>query len=156
MKVVETDTGFCDVYGAPDLVIRYLQLSVPQILRYYTDEPVPHWRVHKDHVVHAVQLGYAVLGHVDYSGLGTELQMVIAQEKGSWTLRDTKKQATVTRDKSLDKLEAYATLFLTPAAPDFIIEAVWKALARKHHPDHGGDSEAFKTYNAAHKKIKRK
>ena len=156
MRVLETKTGFCEVYDAPEIVIRYLQLSVPSIMRYYTDDPVPHWRVYEDFILHTVQLGYCELGHVDYKGLGTKLQMAIAKERPNWVVKDQKKKASVKKAEVVNKFEAYATLFLTPDAPGFIIDAVWKALALKHHPDRGGDSEAFKTFSVAYEKIKRK
>lgn len=153
MRVIEKESGFCEIYDAPESVTKYLSMSVTPIMRYYKEEPTPHWCVYKDHVLYAVQLGYTTLGHVDYSGVSNQLQMQIAQEKQNWTVRDTKK---LKQEKTLNKVEAYATLFLTPGAPDFIIEAVWKAIALKHHPDKGGDEEQFKIYNEAHKRIKRK
>ena len=54
-----------------------------------------------------------------------------------------------------EKSDAYATLFLTKNAPSFMIEAAWKALAREHHPDRGGNPDAFKSAQAAYEEIKR-
>jgi len=50
----------------------------------------------------------------------------------------------------------YAVLHLLPTAPMAIIEAVWRALARLHHPDVGGDEELFKRLSAAYRRIKEK
>lgn len=153
MRVVERESGFCEVYNAPRSVEQYLKLSVAQPMRYFEEEPEPHWCVYKDHIVGAVHLGYITLGHVDYSGLSEPLQVTIAQEKPHWTVREQKKPVPKKREEPTND---FRTLFLTPDAPDFIIDAVWKALARKHHPDTGGDAEAFRRYNEAYKKIKRK
>lgn len=48
----------------------------------------------------------------------------------------------------------YALLHLRSDAPVFIVEAVWRALAKLHHPDRGGDEETFKRLNAAYQRIK--
>jgi hypothetical protein len=48
----------------------------------------------------------------------------------------------------------FAALHLLPTAPGFLVEAVYRAMARRHHPDHGGDVEAMKAVNAAYKQIR--
>ena len=48
----------------------------------------------------------------------------------------------------------YAILHLRSDAPMVIVEAVWRALAKLHHPDRGGDEETFKRINAAYQRIK--
>ena len=54
------------------------------------------------------------------------------------------------RPKSIDP---YRTLHLLPSAPPEVIRAAFKALAMKHHPDHGGDEEQMKRLNAAFKML---
>jgi len=48
----------------------------------------------------------------------------------------------------------WSVLHLQPGAPVAIVDAVWRALAKIHHPDHGGDAETFKRINAAYQRIK--
>ncbi len=44
---------------------------------------------------------------------------------------------------------AYAALCLTEAAPAELVEAAHRILAKRHHPDHGGDHETMVTLNHA-------
>ena len=48
-------------------------------------------------------------------------------------------------------IDPYRTLHLLPSAPPEVIRAAYKALAMKHHPDHGGDTAAMQKINAAFK-----
>jgi len=50
-------------------------------------------------------------------------------------------------------IDPYVTLHLLPSAPAEVIRAAFKALAMKHHPDHGGDEEQMKRLNAAFKML---
>ncbi len=50
--------------------------------------------------------------------------------------------------------DPYETLFLTPDAPAYILEAVWKATVAKYHPDKGGDPERFLEMKKAYERIK--
>jgi hypothetical protein len=49
----------------------------------------------------------------------------------------------------------YATLYLNDSAPDCVVQAAHKALARMHHPDVGGDRDAMARVNAAFEEIKK-
>ncbi len=51
---------------------------------------------------------------------------------------------------------AYGALYLAPNAPSFIVDIVYRELARKHHPDHGGDLEAMTAVNLAYEQIRRR
>ena len=155
MRVSLEENDFCSVYGVRGSVANYLRLSVPTTYRYYEAEPEAHWMVHKDFVVHVVQLGYSEFGHVDYSGLPTALQLQIARDKESWQVKTSSKIPVI--NKGLGKAEAYATLFLTPNAPDLIIEASWKALAKRYHPDkEGGSADDFRKFKEAYDVIRGK
>ncbi len=48
---------------------------------------------------------------------------------------------------------AYAHLHLLPSAPAPVVKAAYKALARLHHPDTGGSTEAMQRINAAVEQI---
>ena len=49
----------------------------------------------------------------------------------------------------------YATLYINDSAPDCVVAAAHKALARMLHPDLGGDRDAMAAVNAAFEQIKK-
>jgi hypothetical protein len=49
----------------------------------------------------------------------------------------------------------WVALWLLPGAPKEVIEAAYRALIRKHHPDVGGDEETAKRINAAYAQLKK-
>lgn len=50
--------------------------------------------------------------------------------------------------------EAFETLFLLPGAPPSVVEAAYRALAKIHHPDCGGDARRMSVLNAAYTAIR--
>ncbi len=50
--------------------------------------------------------------------------------------------------------DAFATLHLLPSAPPEVVRASYKALAMKHHPDKGGDTEAMQKINEAYERLR--
>jgi hypothetical protein len=44
-------------------------------------------------------------------------------------------------------------LYLTPGAPRTVAQAAYRALAREHHPDHGGTTERMRDLNAAYEQV---
>lgn len=48
---------------------------------------------------------------------------------------------------------AWAELWLLPGAPPEVIAAAYRAMAKIHHPDHGGDTRAMQLINAAYEEI---
>ncbi len=50
----------------------------------------------------------------------------------------------------------YSELHLLPSAPWPVVEATYKALARLHHPDIGGDSEMMKRVNLAFESLQKR
>ena len=58
---------------------------------------------------------------------------------------------------NLSSGSAYRALFLTEDAPDFIVKAVWKALASQYHPDApSGNSDLFMKFKLAYDELKGK
>ena len=49
--------------------------------------------------------------------------------------------------------EAFAVLHLLPTAPDYVIDAVFRAFAKRWHPDRGGDSDTMRQIIAAHEQL---
>ena len=50
---------------------------------------------------------------------------------------------------ALDSMDLYRVLQVDPAADLEVIQAAYRVLARRHHPDHSGSDEAMKQLNAA-------
>jgi hypothetical protein len=53
------------------------------------------------------------------------------------------------RPGALTTVAAYRMLHLLPTAPEYVIVAAYRALARANHPDTGGDLVAMQTINRA-------
>lgn len=49
--------------------------------------------------------------------------------------------------------DPWALLYLRQGAPQAIIKAVWRELAKELHPDRGGDEEQFKKVKAAYERL---
>ena len=47
----------------------------------------------------------------------------------------------------------HGVLFVQEGAPREVVEAAYKALARLHHPDKGGDTKTMQAINAAYDRI---
>jgi DnaJ-domain-containing protein 1 len=63
------------------------------------------------------------------------------------------KERPRTRTTPRNETTAHAVLHLLPSAPPEVVRAAYKALAMKHHPDHGGDTEAMQKINEAYRRL---
>jgi hypothetical protein len=63
-----------------------------------------------------------------------------------------KSKASGKRSAHLDP--DYSALRLLPSAPDPLVDAAYKCLARLHHPDVGGDTTRMQQLNAAREAIR--
>lgn len=50
--------------------------------------------------------------------------------------------------------DAWAELYLRPGAPDFVIDAVFRAMAKRAHPDAGGTHEEMIRINSAAERLR--
>ena len=50
----------------------------------------------------------------------------------------------------------YSEMHLLPTAPGYVVEAVFRAMAKANHPDRGGSTEAMKRLNLAYEALQRK
>lgn len=48
---------------------------------------------------------------------------------------------------------AYAVLWLRPGAPLSVVQAAYRALASRYHPDAGGDTRAMRRLNEAYETL---
>ena len=146
MKVSRGDGDFFVIEKAPAEVSSYIKWSItPTMYRFYEDEK---WYVHKDHLLDVVQLGYIKAKYLDYSQLDLYWRTKIELAMTGWTKENT---STISNPS-----DPYAILHLTSGAPEYILEAVWKAVLKKNHPDKGGDPEVFMRMKKAYEDIKRR
>ena len=150
MKVTSLERKFYLLTSVPSAVSSWLKSLVPDIYRYY-DADHYGWCVHENYLMDAIQVAYTNTGVLDYTALSDQWQVSIAREKVNWTYAPSKKAKAVAT-ASLNSY--YSVLYLTPNAPEYMVDAAWKALAKEHHPDRGGDPEVFKQIQAAYMKLK--
>jgi len=109
--------------------------------KYDPEEQV--WLVHWHWLPQVVGWARLHYDHVDYSALPTEWQLRAAGA----SLRDGPLElATGTQSP-------YAALYVTEDAPDEVVQAAYRALAKKHHPDVGGDADSFRRIREAFEEI---
>jgi hypothetical protein len=60
---------------------------------------------------------------------------------------------TAPRRTAADGVEEYNTLHLLPSAPPEVVAAAYRALAKLHHPDAGGDTATMQRINTAYKRL---
>ena len=142
-EVCDNSPQFYRARGVGKALVEFLRFSVNPRFRYYEDGA---WYVHTSQVLDLTQLAYTTTGSVDWSALPDDLQQRITVAATGW--------CRVAAEKPIPPTLAYTTLYLTPSAPDFVIQAVWRVLAKKHHPDLGGDPEKFKEFKDAYDKVK--
>ena len=106
------------------------------------------WEVHVIYIHLVVAAGKRFFEHVDYSTLPADDQIRVVQYlKGNGAPPPRSKLA------ARPEVAPHAVLFVTTDAPPEVIKAAYRALAQKHHPDHGGDEEEFKRIDAAYKRL---
>jgi hypothetical protein len=103
------------------------------------------WDVHVAKIPQLVAAAKRWFSRVDYRPLPPEVQIKIVQfqEKNPDPVRITTPKTP----------PPHAVLFVTRNAPPEVIKAAYKALAQKHHPDHGGDPEEFRKIDEAYKRL---
>lgn len=145
MKLSEGRGSFMLVENLTGAILNYVRRHIPPKYRFFENDQ---WFVHKDYLLPLAQVGYEKLGHVDYSGLLPMSQVSIAEAKVEW------KRGVDSSHILIVEPDPHETLFLTVDAPDYILEAVWKAVVSKNHPDVGGDAERFLELKRAYERIK--
>lgn len=138
MKVsLHSSPGYFVASNLRQQVSDYIRFSVkPLSHRRYDDGK---WVVEIGHLAAIVAYGEKY-GFVDYSALPDELQLNLAINKSRTAIKN--------------EYNPFAVMHLLPTAPSAIVDAVYKALAKIHHPDVGGDEETFKSIVEAYDRIK--
>lgn len=145
MRVEEADSNFYVIKRPPKKVLDFLKHMVPSRLR-FLDQGL--WYVHRAYLIQVLQVGYKYT-EVDYLSLEKDLKDQIDELSQSWTKNTKRAQPSAGRELHL------RALHLRSDAPQYVIDAVWKAVARHTHPDKGGDPELFKAYSEAYNNLKR-
>ncbi len=93
-------------------------------------------------------------GSRSYTENGWVVRKDFLEQVKSWIRfynQEVKDQTTKSKTE-----DYYKALHLTPDAPIFLVDATWKLLARKYHPDSvDGNQELFIQYKTAYEKIRR-
>ena len=139
MKIESNGLAYFTLADAPPSFGSRIR-SIPANSRYFDDE-TRQWTLSANYLEYIVQAAAAKGVHVEFGNLLETHRRAVETSK-------------VSESQSFSD-SPYAVLYLTEGAPAFIVEAVWKAVARKHHPDVGGDEAVFKKYHAAYLKVKR-
>lgn len=136
MKVIHESGDFYAVYGIPGPLRTYIKLSLPTTHRRYEPEPHPRWLVSRKYVVQLLRMAFEG-GHIVQYELSADMQAKVDLDRPTWTGKT-----------------AHSSLFLTPDAPDFMLDAAYKALVKVHHPDCGGDAVIFRKIQKAYEELK--
>jgi hypothetical protein len=67
---------------------------------------------------------------------------------------ESRQRQSQSSSKMPELADAYATLYLIPNTPLEIVTAIYKYLAKKNHPDMGGDTATMQRINVAYDAIK--
>lgn len=142
MKFIHIGKRIYKVMDPTREVIDYMRRFVPSTHKFCDQNGA--WHIDLKYVIALGQIQLANGGNLSLAELPdyetvqlTEYVQRLSKKKSKTTLSD----------------DAYSLLYLLPAAPRLIVDAVWKALAKIHHPDCGGDTETFQKYQAAYDKI---
>jgi len=146
-------TEFCElIHGYNKRFVDFVKLGVkPTSYRRY-DVGTKKWFVHISRLTRVISVGKRYFEHVDYRSLPDDLQIEIVKKLGSWQEAHTYTIGSAAKDKAVSP---YDVLFLHPQAPWIVVKAAYKALVQLHHPDRGGDEEAFKELQTAFDSLKK-
>lgn len=121
-------------------VSTYLKTGVDTSYRYFDEG---YWFVHQEFLSRVVTIARSKSVVVDYHTLPDDIQILIAS-----------KRSTSNYTKSTQSYgDAYSALHILPTAPEYVIKAVYRAMAKKHHPDQGGEAEEFRRITEAYKEL---
>ncbi len=147
-KVTPTQRGWFRVEGLRGSLLSWVKSHIPAKDRFYQDQS---WLVKNDHLFPLIRMSLFYEEPVDLSALSTEVQDLVAQARSVWQREDQQ----FTPVKQVPTLDTdYVTLHLQPGTPLDIVEAVWRHLAKTHHPDKGGDPSTFVRYSEAYQRLR--
>jgi DnaJ-domain-containing protein 1 len=89
-----------------------------------------------------------------YHGLMGDLNKLLRDVETTETIPPPKEQPIPETWESVPGLDPYVLLGLRPGAPKEVVDAAYRALAKKYHPDAGGSVEMMSVLNEAYHHIK--
>lgn len=136
------------LHGAHGPLIATLKAGIRPYNRRRYNEEVGLWEFHWDWLPQVVAWARRDYGHVDWADLPTtwQLRAAGAQIPHSGSLFVTEKSTSET---------PYEILCVTEEAPMEVVSAAYKALARIHHPDVGGEAPKFLKLAEAYNQIRK-
>lgn len=142
----DPDTRFCSLtHPYNKRFVAFVSQGIkPLSFRRY-DDRTRRWEVHINKIPQVVAAAKRFFEHVDYRALPPDVQIKIvqfAEKSGDLPVGHTRPKTP------------YEVLYLATNAPPEVIKAAYRALAQKHHPDHGGDPNKFREIDEAWKKLK--
>lgn len=148
-KLTPSTTGWFRVEGLRGSLLSWVRGHIPPKDRFYQDQ---YWLVKNDHLFPLIRMSLFYKEIVDFSEFPQEVKDLVVKAQGTWQQEDQQFSPVKKLARSLD--EDYRTLHLQPNAPPDIVEAVWRHVAKTHHPDKGGDSSTFVRYSEAYQRLR--
>ncbi len=146
----EEDKSITCVFPYSRRFVEFLSCKLPKTQRIFN--PVFRtWTIKPKSLTKVAKYGMYCFDQLDLSRLPEHWRQKIESKKPFQI-----NELTTDVNGNLDN--PYAVLFLKSNAPLWIVKVVYKALAAKNHPDHGGDVDKFillkKAYDAILEKVK--
>lgn len=138
MRVVpsEASRGFYRIEAASAKLQSFIRSHINPKYKQYLDD----WYVKEVILLDVVKYAISIGEDIDQSDLPEVLKEFIEE-----ALSKT----------AYFKSDPWETLFLLKNTPEFVVDAVWKALARYYHPDLStGNAELFMKFKEAYDKVK--
>ena len=126
----------------------FLSSSIPQSNRTWFSKKSC-WVIVPDSLPDVVAFSRHLFNHIESSSLPINYQKIIQD-----VLQDNYKKGKNVIKNEVKFTSKYSELYLLDSAPDFIVKAAYKALAKHYHPD--GDApnaDKFKTIKDAYENI---
>lgn len=142
MRLILTayDTQWVELTGLGGKLLITVRHGMKPTMRKF-DTPTGHWLVHYSQIFFIVASARVYGYEVEYGTLPTAWQMKAAG-------------ARVIVDPPPPREEPpFGKLFITEDAPMEVVQAAYRALAKKHHPDAGGSTEKFQEIDGAYRRI---
>jgi|TARA_R110000765_G_scaffold340316_1_gene430397 hypothetical protein len=129
----------------------FLSSSISQNQRTW-DKNNSCWVVVPEVLPEVINYSRHLFNDIDSSSIPIRYQTIV-QETLQGKIKPKSTNTKSSLNTGLKDSSSYRILYLTPEAPGFVVKAVYKALAIKHHPDKGGDTEQFQELTEAYNKI---
>lgn len=133
--------------------VDYVRYGVKPLSYRRFDDKSHRWEVHISKLAMVVLYAKSHFDHVDYRSLPQDLQIkLVADMQG----KTTAQEALHGHNRAVLRPDPYLALYLQATAPWEVVQAAYKALAFKYHPDRGGSVEDFRKIQEAFEELEEK